>query len=57
MSFDAMYALLEAGADFRAADPQGFNVAQHFLDGKVQDPKSTLVKSRQRCIESWRKRD
>jgi uncharacterized protein len=49
-SFEVMHVLLVAGADFRATDPLGYDVAHFLLDASIQDSKSDLVKSRQKCI-------
>ncbi len=56
-SFDVMYVLLEAGADFRATNPQhGLNFLHYFLESKIRNPKSELVKSRRKCIEFMEKK-
>lgn len=51
MSFDVMHVLLEAGADFRAADIKGYSVAHYLIESTVNDEASELGRSRQKCVD------
>ncbi len=48
--FDMVYAMLEAGADFRPVDPDEYTLAQAILSSEV-DPDSEGEKWKHKCIE------
>lgn len=53
--FDMVYAMLEAGADFRPKDPGEYRLAWSIL-GSTVDPTSEGEKWRQKCIEFMTKK-
>jgi ankyrin repeat protein len=53
-SFDVMYVLLEAGADFRVKDKLGFPLSFYIL-GYRGGPNSEVARSREKCMEFMRK--
>ena len=52
-SFEVMLVLLEAGADFRAKDPQGNSVARHLLDNPHDSGPPAVA--RQKCVDFMEK--
>jgi ankyrin repeat protein len=55
-SYDVMYVLLEAGADFRAKGSYGYPFSSYILDVPNLDDESRVAKVRQKCMEFMEKK-